>query len=69
MKQTLTLTNMSCQHCVKRVTEALSQLTGVKEVQVDFEAKTATVTTDVVYSQTDYQIALEDTVYEVTAVN
>lgn len=69
MKQTLTLTNMSCQHCVKRVTEALSQLTGVKEVQVDFEAKTATVTTDVVYSQTDYQTALEDTVYEVTAVN
>ncbi len=69
MKQTLILTNMSCQHCVKRVTEALSRLTGVKGVQVDLEAKTATVTTDVVYSQTDYQTALEDTVYEVTAVN
>jgi copper chaperone len=35
MASTLKVKGMSCQHCVMSVTKALSQLDGVKNVQVD----------------------------------
>jgi copper chaperone len=35
MDATLKVKGMSCQHCVMSVTKALSQLDGVKNVQVD----------------------------------
>lgn len=68
MKQTLTIEHMSCQNCVKHVTEHLSALEGVIGVSVDLDAKQATVDTQTERSQTDYQTAFEDTIYEVIAV-
>lgn len=68
MKQILTIANMSCQNCVKHVTNHLSEMEHVSDVVVDLETKTATVTTDTAYSLADYQASLDDTVYEVTAV-
>ncbi len=35
MMMTLKVKGMTCQHCVMAVTKALSQLDGVKNVQVD----------------------------------
>jgi copper chaperone len=35
MAATLKVKGMSCQHCVMFVTKALSQLDGIKNVQVD----------------------------------
>ena len=35
MAATLKVKGMSCQHCVMSVTKALSQLDGIKNVQVD----------------------------------
>jgi copper chaperone len=35
MASTLKVKGMSCQHCVMSVTKALSQLDGIKNVQVD----------------------------------
>jgi copper chaperone len=35
MGTTLKVKGMSCQHCVMSVTKALSQLDGIKNVQVD----------------------------------
>ena len=35
MVTTLKVKGMSCQHCVMSVTKALSQLEGIKNVQVD----------------------------------
>jgi copper chaperone len=35
MAATLKVKGMSCQHCVRSVTKALSQLDGIKNVQVD----------------------------------
>jgi len=35
MATTLKVKGMSCQHCVMSVTKALSQLEGIKNVQVD----------------------------------
>jgi len=34
-KMEIKITGMSCEHCVKRVKEALSKLEGVKEVYVE----------------------------------
>lgn len=39
MKKTLTVEGMSCQHCVKAVKNALSQLEGVRSVEVDLATK------------------------------
>ncbi len=43
---TLGVTGMSCMHCVKAIKAALGQLDGVKDVQVDLEAKTVSVDYD-----------------------
>lgn len=41
---TLCIEGMSCEHCVKRVTDALKSIKGVKKAIVDLEAKSAEVT-------------------------
>ena len=46
-KQTvLDVTGMTCQNCVKHVREALEEVLGVGEVQVDLSAAQATVKHD-----------------------
>ena len=40
----LTISGMSCSHCVMTVTKALSGEKGVKKVNVDLDKKEATVT-------------------------
>ncbi|MBM9832792.1 heavy-metal-associated domain-containing protein [Enterococcus faecalis] len=69
MKQTLAIENMSCDHCVARVTDKLSQLAGVDQILVDLEKAEAVITTSQAYSQQDYQDALAKTIYKVTAVS
>lgn len=41
MSQTFSVTGLSCQSCVKHVTEALSALAGVQSVSVDLAPKGA----------------------------
>ncbi len=43
MMKVLHVEGMSCSHCVAAVTQAVSSLDGVSDVQVDLEAKTVTV--------------------------
>ena len=45
-KTVLQVQGMSCQHCVKAVQNAVSALSGVKDVSVNLAGKTATVTYD-----------------------
>ena len=40
----LTVTGMTCEHCVRAVTEALDGVDGVTTASVDLEAGTAAVT-------------------------
>ena len=40
-KKTLKVEGMSCEHCVKAVTEALDDLSGVKQVKVDLKGASA----------------------------
>ncbi|MDR1831897.1 MAG: copper ion binding protein [Fusobacteriaceae bacterium] len=45
-KSVLNVEGMSCQHCVKAVTEAVSAIPGVSDVAVSLEKKTVTFTHD-----------------------
>ncbi|HEL1597433.1 TPA: heavy-metal-associated domain-containing protein [Streptococcus suis] len=65
MKQTLKLKNLSCQNCVKHVTNHLLDLDGVEEVKIQLEEQLAEVETSVAYDLEQYQEVLEDTIYEV----
>ncbi|MDR0411272.1 MAG: cation transporter [Treponema sp.] len=43
MKTILNIEGMSCEHCVKHITEALKSVMGVKSVKVSLKDKKATV--------------------------
>ncbi|HEM2831279.1 TPA: heavy-metal-associated domain-containing protein [Streptococcus suis] len=65
MKQTLKLKNLSCQNCVKHVTNHFLEMDGVEEVNIQLEEQLAEVETSVAYDLERYQEVLEDTIYEV----
>lgn len=63
MKTILKVEDMSCGHCVKAVTEIISEINGVEAVEVSLADATATVT----YSDVDIQKvvdALNETNYK-----
>lgn len=62
--QTIKLNNLSCQNCVKHVTEHFKTLPGVVEVTIDLSEQVASVETSINHSLADYQESLADTVYE-----
>lgn len=43
MKKVIKIDGMGCQHCVNRITEALSAIDGVEVLEVSLEDKSATV--------------------------
>ena len=49
----LTVPDISCEHCVRSVTEALSPINGIKTVSVDLPTKQVTVAYD--QSQVDIE--------------
>ncbi|HEM3496866.1 heavy-metal-associated domain-containing protein [Streptococcus suis] len=65
MKQTLKLKNLSCQNCVKHVTNHLLEMDGVEDVKIQLEEQLAEAETSVAYDLEQYQEVLEDTIYEV----
>ena len=69
MKQTVQLENLSCQNCVKHVTQHFLSMEGVSDVVVDLEKQTAQVTTDKSHSTSDYEAALAKTIYKVVSVD
>lgn len=44
--RTVAIEGMTCENCVKHVRKALKRVNGVKDVNVDLESATATVTYD-----------------------
>ncbi|MDR2296293.1 MAG: copper chaperone CopZ [Clostridiales Family XIII bacterium] len=69
MEQTiLNVEGMSCEHCVKAVTNAALALDGVDEVRVDLDAGTVTVAHDSAKAPiAAIKLAIEDQGYEVVA--
>lgn len=67
MKREVSIKGMSCNHCVMAVKNALSELQGVKSVDVDLANGTASVDAENV---TDEQIksTIEEAGYEVVGI-
>jgi copper ion binding protein len=68
MKKTLSITGMSCQHCVRHVTTALSELEGVTNVQVSLENKEAVLDMAETVSLDALKDAVKEVGYTVTDV-
>mgnify|MGYP000235741249 CR=1 FL=1 len=58
---------MSCDHCVRAVTAAVSNVAGVRDVQVDLESGALTVTSDQGVDGPAVVAAVEEAGYEVAS--
>jgi copper chaperone len=56
---------MSCQHCVDAVTDALSRVEGVTDVEVDLDSGTATFSEETPVDMDAVRKAVEEAGYKV----
>ena len=68
MKKKLFINGMSCMHCVKRAQNALKEVDGVTEAEVDLESNSAVVELSKEVADDTLKKAIEEAGYEVTAV-
>jgi copper chaperone len=60
---TYTVTGMTCSHCVKAVTEEVTALPGVTDVQVDLESGALTITSEAPVESTAVRAAVDEAGY------
>ena len=65
MNTTITVSGMTCGHCVKSVTEELSKIAGVKEVKVDLESGNVDITSESELAKADLTHAIQEAGYEI----
>ena len=63
---TYTVTGMTCEHCVRSVTEEVMEVDGVTAVDVDLATGRVEVTTDRPVEDADVREAVAEAGYEVT---
>jgi copper chaperone len=61
---TFTVKGMTCSHCVQSVTQELSALPGVTDVQVDLVSGGVTVASDAPLSDETVRAAVDEAGYE-----
>ena len=67
-KTVLTVDGMSCEHCVKAITNAVRSLPGVASVAVDLKKKSVTLEYDPAKSSLDQiKAEIEDQGYDIVA--
>ncbi|MGW3958526.1 heavy-metal-associated domain-containing protein [Amycolatopsis sp. NPDC005003] len=66
-EQTYTVTGMTCEHCVRSVTEEIGELDGVTGVVVDLPTGKVTVTSSQDLDVADVRGAVKEAGYELTA--
>ena len=64
--QTLTVTGMTCGHCVASVTEEISELASVESVDVDLATGSVTVTSSQPLDPAALRAAVEEAGYAVS---
>ena len=64
--ETYTVTGMTCGHCVSSVTEEVSELPGVTDVQVDLDSGRLVVTADEPLGADTVRTAVEEAGYQLT---
>lgn len=69
MKKKISITGMSCEHCVKHVTSALQGLAGVSKVEVNLAANNAIIESSQDVSDEDIMASIDDAGYEVTKID
>jgi copper ion binding protein len=62
---TYTVTGMTCGHCVASVTEEVSEVAGVTDVQVDLASGAVTVTSDAPVDDSAVRAAVAEAGYQV----
>ena len=63
--QTFTVTGMTCGHCVSSVTEEVSELAGVQNVDVDLASGALTITSAEPLDDSAVRAAVEEAGYTV----
>jgi copper chaperone len=66
-EKTYTVTGMTCDHCVRSVTEEVSALEGVTDVSVDLPTGKVTVASDKEVGVDEVRAAVEEAGYQLTA--
>lgn len=61
---TYTVTGMTCEHCVRSVTEEITEIDGVTGVTVDLPTGTVTVTTLTKIDDVEVRSAVEEAGYQ-----
>ena len=64
--ETYTVTGMTCGHCVSSVTEEVTELAGVTDVQVDLDSGRLTVTADPPLGEPAVRAAVEEAGYQLS---
>ena len=62
--QHYTVTGMTCDHCVRSVTEEVKQIPGVADVDVDLASGAVTVTSETDLGTAAVRAAVEEAGYE-----
>lgn len=68
MTKKILIEGMSCDHCIKHVTNALSDLAGVTNVDVNLKENFATINTNAEVKDEDIKFALDDAGYDVVGI-
>jgi copper ion binding protein len=61
---TYTVTGMTCSHCVNAVTDEVTKIPGVVDVQVDLASGAVDVASTEPLAETDVKAAVEEAGYE-----
>ena len=68
IKKMMKIEGMTCEHCVRRVKNALEEIIGLSNVEVDLDAKVATFDATDDVKDSDIKYAVEEVGYEVVNV-
>lgn len=63
--RTITVTGMTCDHCVRAVTEEVGQISGVTNVEVDLASGAVTIESDAPVTDDDLHAAVDEAGYAV----
>jgi copper chaperone len=66
-QSTYTVSGMTCGHCVSSVTEEVTQIDGVLDVQVDLASGQVTVTSDRDLSDDEVRAAVTEAGYQLAS--
>ena len=68
MNKKILIEGMSCDHCIKHVTNALTELNGVTNVDVNLKENFAILNANTEVKDEDIKLALDDAGYDVVGI-